>query len=132
MSKVIVNRVRCKKCNDIISSSYRHDFRNCACNSIFTDGGTDYQRCGWGGRDSKGERLERRDCIDFSLSIYQDPVDEQDSLDEVLDLVKEIADEVMARKRDGDSYEALHYERELKGHLTEILKLKRELENDQD
>ena len=128
MSKVIVNRVRCKRCHDVISSSYRHDLRNCACNSIYIDGGTDYQRCGWSGKDSKGEQLEMRDSIDFSLSIYQDPVDKQDNLDEVLDLVKEIADEVMARKRDGDSYEALHYEGKLKGHLTEILKLKQELE----
>jgi hypothetical protein len=40
------NRARCKKCNDIIESKYRHDFVNCTCGAIFLDGGNDYWRCG--------------------------------------------------------------------------------------
>lgn len=42
----LVNRCRCKLCNDIIESKHRHDFVNCKCGSIFTDGGLDYIRRG--------------------------------------------------------------------------------------
>lgn len=38
------------------------------------------------------------DYIDFSLSIYQSTGEKQDSLDDVLDLVKEIAQQVEALK----------------------------------
>ena len=41
------NRVRCKKCNDIIESLYTHDFKRCKCGAIFVDGGQDYQRLGF-------------------------------------------------------------------------------------
>lgn len=48
------NIVQCKKCLDIIESKHRHDFVRCKCGSIFTDGGNDYQRCGYpGGEDIK-------------------------------------------------------------------------------
>ena len=43
MNKVIiVNRIKCKKCGDIIESKHRHDFKWCKCNSIAVDGGKDY------------------------------------------------------------------------------------------
>lgn len=35
-------RVRCKKCDDVIQSFSRHDFKWCKCNSIAVDGGADY------------------------------------------------------------------------------------------
>ena len=40
------NRARCKKCNDVIESKYRHDFIWCKCKAIFLDGGNDYFRAG--------------------------------------------------------------------------------------
>ncbi|WP_010170778.1 DUF7695 domain-containing protein [Bacillus coahuilensis] len=63
--KVIVNRVKCKKCGSIIESKYTHDLQYCKCRSIYIDGGTEYQRYGW-----KGGKAE--DWIDFSYSIYGD------------------------------------------------------------
>lgn len=42
----LVNKCRCKACNDIIESKNRHDFVSCKCGSIFTDGGLDYIRRG--------------------------------------------------------------------------------------
>lgn len=39
-------RVQCRKCEDIISSSHRHDFKYCKCGEIFVDGGDDYLRVG--------------------------------------------------------------------------------------
>ena len=71
MRRIIVNKVRCKKCNDIIESKYRHDFKSCKCGAIFVDGGTDYQRFGWTGDDSD-EKTTWEDYIDFSYSIYEE------------------------------------------------------------
>ena len=42
----IKNRARCKKCQDIIESKYRHDFVWCKCKTVFVDGGNDYWRGG--------------------------------------------------------------------------------------
>lgn len=41
-----MTRIRCKKCGDIIQSTYRHDFVMCSCQSCFIDGGDDYTRIG--------------------------------------------------------------------------------------
>jgi len=43
---ILHNRIRCKKCGQILESKHRHDFAACPCGT-FTDGGTDYIR--WGG-----------------------------------------------------------------------------------
>lgn len=42
------NRAKCKLCNTIIESLYKHDLVNCKCGEIFVDGGQDYFRCGFG------------------------------------------------------------------------------------
>ncbi|WP_188453390.1 DUF7695 domain-containing protein [Virgibacillus oceani] len=71
MKRILVNKVRCKKCNDIIESKHSHDYRRCSCGAIFIDGGTDYQRYGWG-MDRLGEQTEIEEYIDFSYSVYKD------------------------------------------------------------
>lgn len=41
------NAVQCLKCNEIIVSTHRHDFKWCKCKGIAVDGGTSYlKRCG--------------------------------------------------------------------------------------
>lgn len=45
--KIIRNRIRCKKCGDIIESKYTHDFKQCSCKSCFVDGGHEYLRRGF-------------------------------------------------------------------------------------
>lgn len=40
------NRARCRRCNDIIESTHRHDYVTCRCGAIFVDGGTSYLRRG--------------------------------------------------------------------------------------
>lgn len=59
MLRPIVNKVRCKKCDDTIESKHTHDLQSCKCKSIYIDGGTEYQRYG-------GEV----ELIDFSYSVY--------------------------------------------------------------
>jgi hypothetical protein len=43
---LIKNSARCRKCGDVITSRYRHDFVECKCGAIFVDGGLAYVRRG--------------------------------------------------------------------------------------
>ena len=43
---VVVNKCQCARCLDVIESRHRHDFVQCSCGAIFTDGGTEYIRRG--------------------------------------------------------------------------------------
>jgi hypothetical protein len=40
--KIISNKIKCLKCNDIIESLHRHDFKFCTCGAVAVDGGTSY------------------------------------------------------------------------------------------
>lgn len=49
MEQLLRNRLKCKKCLDVIESRFTHEFVRCNCGSIFVDGGLDYCRFGWPG-----------------------------------------------------------------------------------
>lgn len=36
------NKVRCRKCGDVIESKHVHDFVTCRCGAVSIDGGHDY------------------------------------------------------------------------------------------
>lgn len=42
--KIQTNKIKCKKCEDVIKSTYRHDFKMCSCEVVGVDGGHDYLR----------------------------------------------------------------------------------------
>ena len=42
MNKIIVNKIKCKKCGDVIESKYTHDFKYCKCKAVAVDGGRSY------------------------------------------------------------------------------------------
>lgn len=42
--KILINKIQCKKCKDIIESKYVHDFKWCVCRNIAVDGGLEYLR----------------------------------------------------------------------------------------
>lgn len=44
MQRIITNKIRCKKCGDVIESEYTHDFKMCKCGAVGVDGGHDYLR----------------------------------------------------------------------------------------
>ena len=44
MTKILVNKIRCKKCGDVIKSKSVHDFKFCKCESVAVDGGHNYLR----------------------------------------------------------------------------------------
>ena len=41
---IVKNSVKCLKCNEIIESTYTHDFVTCKCGNVSVDGGFDYLR----------------------------------------------------------------------------------------
>ena len=41
---IIENKIKCKKCGEIIESKHRHDFKFCKCGAVAVDGGKDYLR----------------------------------------------------------------------------------------
>lgn len=41
-------KIKCLKCNDIIESLSKHDFKYCKCKACFIDGGNVYTRVGGG------------------------------------------------------------------------------------
>jgi hypothetical protein len=59
--QIILNRVQCKSCGDVLTSYNRHDYKTCGCeNETMIDGGTAYQR--YGGKDLS--------LVDNSSTIY--------------------------------------------------------------
>lgn len=42
MLKIIINKIKCNKCGDIIESTHVHDFKWCKCKSVAVDGGKEY------------------------------------------------------------------------------------------
>lgn len=41
---IIANKIRCRKCGNVIQSYSRHDYKPCSCGSIAVDGGISYLR----------------------------------------------------------------------------------------
>lgn len=59
--QIILNRVQCRECGEVLTSYHRHDYKTCSCtNETMVDGGNDYQRYG-------GLNL---DLVDISLTVY--------------------------------------------------------------
>lgn len=67
MSKILRNAARCKKCGDIIVSTYRHDFCECSCGAIFVDGGVDYCRRGGNPEDFEEWIVVERGMLDENV-----------------------------------------------------------------
>ncbi len=40
--EIISNRIKCKKCGDIIESKSTNDYKKCSCGAVTVDGGKDY------------------------------------------------------------------------------------------
>lgn len=62
--RIKCNRIRCKRCDDIIESRDIYDQKFCKCRSVAIDGGKDYQRILWASGNSE-EWIE-------NLIIYED------------------------------------------------------------
>ena len=61
LKQIILNRVQCRECGEVLTSYHRHDYKTCGCtNETMIDGGNEYQRYG-------GLNL---DLVDTSSTIY--------------------------------------------------------------
>ena len=40
--EIINNKIKCKKCEDIIKSKSTNDYKKCSCGAVAVDGGKDY------------------------------------------------------------------------------------------
>ena len=40
--EIISNKIKCKKCGDIIESKSTNDYKKCSCGAVAIDGGNDY------------------------------------------------------------------------------------------
>ena len=61
LKQIILNRVQCRECGEVLTSYHRHDYKTCGCtNETMVDGGNEYQRYG-------GLNL---DLVDTSSTIY--------------------------------------------------------------
>lgn len=47
MRKIKRNAIKCNHCGDVIESTHVHDFQQCSCGTVFTDGGKEYCRRGF-------------------------------------------------------------------------------------
>lgn len=45
--RIIVNKIQCDNCKDIIVSNNVHDYKSCECGNVSIDGGHDYTKRGW-------------------------------------------------------------------------------------
>lgn len=52
------NKARCKKCNTVIESRWRYDYKKCACGSISVDGGDAYLSRSWPEGDDPDKYIE--------------------------------------------------------------------------
>lgn len=59
-------KIKCLKCNDIIESLSRHDYRNCKCGTCSIDGGYEYTRIGG---DPKQIHIVNDDGTEKTLKI---------------------------------------------------------------
>ena len=47
MKRILVNKIQCNLCGDVIESTSVHDFKWCKCGAVAVDGGHEYmKRCG--------------------------------------------------------------------------------------
>ena len=40
--EIISNKIKCKKCRDVIESKNTNDYKKCSCGAVTVDGGKDY------------------------------------------------------------------------------------------
>ena len=55
--RLVRNVIKCNHCGDVIESKHVHDFKWCACGTVFVDGGLEYARRGYKNSPADFEEL---------------------------------------------------------------------------
>jgi hypothetical protein len=66
MKKIISNSVKCLKCDEVIWSSHRHDFKYCKCGNVAVDGGEEYLR--------RVGNYNLDDCKELSMRMEEEAI----------------------------------------------------------
>lgn len=67
--EIIVNKIKCNSCGEIIESTHRHDYKTCKCGRVSVDGGHSYLKRAFKEMEAEENYLsslkERRDenCV---------------------------------------------------------------------
>ena len=93
MQKIITNKIRGKKCGDIIESKHVHDFKMCKCGAVGVDGGHDYLRR-LGNLDDWEGLSEVAEEPDLTLEEFQAKLKRQQSVDKALAILLTATDGV--------------------------------------
>lgn len=70
VNRIIVNKIKCNLCGDVIESKYTHDYKVCSCGSVSVDGGLEYLRRGY--KTSPEDFEELSETIEDELSESED------------------------------------------------------------
>lgn len=62
-NRIIVNKITCKKCGDVIESTYTHDYKTCKCGAVAVDGGHSYLR-----RCFRGDTTPDKYILEMSIT----------------------------------------------------------------
>ena len=93
MQQIITNKIKCKKCGDVIESEYTHDFKMCKCGAVGVDGGHAYLRRQ--GNPALWEELsETMEEPDLTLEEFQAKLKRQQSVDKALAILLTATDGV--------------------------------------
>lgn len=60
MENLVVNKIQCLICKDVIESKTRHDYVECSCGNCAVDGGLQYAK-----------RVQKKRCSFIDLSKYK-------------------------------------------------------------
>ena len=93
MQQIITNKIKCKKCGDVIESEYTHDFKMCKCGAVGVDGGHAYLRR-QGNPDVWDELSEPMSEPDLTLEEFQAKLKRQQSVDKALAILLTATDGV--------------------------------------
>lgn len=67
---ILINAIRCLKCQDLIVSTHRHDLKWCSCGNVAVDGGKDYLKRSFA-EGSEVNYVEESIVLDYAQHKYR-------------------------------------------------------------
>ncbi len=84
--EIIVNKIKCNSCGEIIESTHRHDYKTCKCGRVSVDGGHSYLK--------RAFKESLNDYTDMSIVEYsEEELKEMEAEENYLSSLKERRDE---------------------------------------
>lgn len=74
MEKIKINKIRCKRCGDIIESKTVHDFKFCKCGAVAVDGGKEYLRRCFINTEDDYEELSEYEKRHLKMTFFKNQI----------------------------------------------------------